>query len=481
MKLELPETLSSQTRLRLIDAIALDRIHRLHWRRVRILAAFIAAFCFAVVVAQVRAGESRQNMATTVAKQVPQSAPKAEDQHKSLTELLNQADEVLHEMSRLTGLPIKAPVNKKIVDRDEVRKLLLQNLHTDYTPEEIHVQEATLRAFGLISKDFNLEKLLVSLYTEQAAGFYDPRTRTMYIADWIPPELQKMVLAHELTHALQDQNFGLERYMKAVQKDDDAEAARQAVVEGYATAAMFQSMFPSAPIANLPNLDNILGPLIRQQMTEFPVFSNAPYFFRLQALFPYIQGVSFVASALRRGGWESLGELFTSPPSSTRAIFQPDVYFNHLTVPAIQLPNKTPLGSVPGLKMLAENTMGELGMDQLLGQLLSEQTADAEISKFVADRYIVYENPSANHYALVARTQWTNPEAALAFYRDYHTILAKKFPELSPDDRSGDGRYVGRTAVGDVIVLQTGDEVRWAEGVPADKVDVMIRWLSSLK
>ena len=418
---------------------------------------------------------------TATAQQAPQVTNNGESRQQTLTELLNQADEVLHEMSRLTGLPIKAPVKKKVVSRDEVRKLLIQNLRTDYTPEEIHVQEATLRAFGLISKDFNLEKLLVSFYTEQAAGFYDPRTHTMYIADWIPPELQKMVLAHELTHALQDQNFNVERYMKAVQRDDDAEAARQAVVEGYATAAMFQSMFPSAPIANLPNLDNILGPLIRQQMTEFPVFSNAPYFFRLQALFPYIQGVSFIASALRRGGWESLGELFASPPSSTRAIFQPNVYFKHLAVPTIQLPSKTPLSSVPGLKTLDENSMGELGMDQLLGQFLSEQAADTAISQFVADRYIVYEDPTANRYALVARTRWTNPEAALAFFRDYHAILAKKFPELSPDDRSGEGRYVGRTAAGDVIVLQTGDEVRWAEGVPADRLDAMIEWLSSLR
>ena len=98
----------------------------------------------------------------------------------------------------------------------EIRKFLIDNLHADYTPRELHVQEATLRAFGLVSRDFDLEKFLISFYTEQAAGFYDPRTKTMYMARLDPADMQQMVLAHELTHALQDQNFNLERYMHAV-------------------------------------------------------------------------------------------------------------------------------------------------------------------------------------------------------------------------------------------------------------------------
>jgi Putative metallopeptidase family (DUF6782) len=390
------------------------------------------------------------------------------------------ADRVLQKMSRITGLPIKSPVNKKIVSREEVRKILIHNLHADYTPQEIHVQEATLRAFGLISKSFDLKSFLVSFYTEQAAGFYDPPTKTMYIANWIPPDMQGMVLAHELTHALQDQNFNLEGYMKAVKNNDDAEAARQAVVEGYATAAMFQSMLGGAPLPNMTGFDAVLGPLIRQQMAEFPVFSKAPFFFRLQALFPYIQGAGFIGSGLRRENWKGLIELFTSPPSSTKAIFQPSVYFNHVSLPGIQLPSTTPLGSVPGLKLLDENTLGQLGFDELLGQFLSEDTATTTSRNWMGDRYIVYEDPTTQSYALVARTHWANADAALSFFRDYHTILTKKYPGLTPDSRSSAERFIAHTSSGDVVVLCNGDEVRWAEGVPSDKIDSMLEWLASL-
>ncbi len=143
-------------------------------------------------------------------------------------DLLGQADQVLQQMSELTGLPIKSSLKKQVISRAEVEKYLAENLHVEMTPQEIHIQEATLRAFGLVSPDFNLEKFLISFYTEQAAGFYDPHRKTMFIADWVEPDMQRLVLAHELTHALQDQNFDLEKFLKAVRPDDDASNARQA-------------------------------------------------------------------------------------------------------------------------------------------------------------------------------------------------------------------------------------------------------------
>jgi hypothetical protein len=384
-------------------------------------------------------------------------------------------------MSRITGLPIKAPLKKRLVSRPEVRKFLVGNLHAEYTPQEIHVQEATLRAFGLVSRDFNLEKFLISFYTEQAAGFYDPRTKTMYLADWVPAKMQETVLAHELTHALQDQNFNLLHYMHEVKAHDDAEAARQAVMEGYATAAMFQQMAGSADLTMLPSFDTLIGPLIHQQMAEFPVFSNAPLFFRLEALFPYIQGASFIQAGLKRtGGWKELNVLFTSPPASTKAIYQPDVYFNHLALSSLELPAKTPLDSVPGLAKLDENTMGELSFNALLGQFLSEDRAKAVSANWIADRYILYEDRAKQTYALTARARWGTPEDALTFFRNYHAVLVQKYAELSPDARSTPERFIGHTSSGEVILSRQGDEVRWVEGVPQDKVETMVKWLDSL-
>jgi hypothetical protein len=269
-----------------------------------------------------------------------QAPPPARDQA-----LLDQADEVLKEMSQITGLPIRAPVKKKVLSREGIRRFLEETLAVEYPPEQIRKQEVTLKAFGLVSRDFNLQEFLLAFYTEQAAGVYDPRSKTMLIADWPAPDMQQLVLAHELTHALQDQNFDLTTFMRAERENDDASAARQAVMEGHATAAMMQRVLAGAPLAALPSLQPMLEGVIRQQFAEFPAFSRAPYFFRLEALFPYIHGLGFIQQALQaRGGWENLGQVFQNPPTQTRQIFQPSLYLNGQAAERMTLPRTVGFG-----------------------------------------------------------------------------------------------------------------------------------------
>jgi hypothetical protein len=394
--------------------------------------------------------------------------------------LLATADEVFQEMSRTTGLPIRAPLKKQILSRAEIRKCLESSLQEEYTPQEIHIQESVLKAFGLVSREFDLAKFLLAFYTEQAAGAYDPRRKTMFIADWPTEEMQKMVLAHELTHALQDQNFDLEKFLHAARSDDDATNARQAVAEGYAMAAMMQHLVEPVELASLPSLEPLMAGIIHQRLEEFPAFSNAPLFFRMQALFPYVQGMGFMQRGLQLGGWKRLNSLFASPPSTTKEIFEPAVYFDQQPLPTISLPQPPSLEGVLRLKVLTENNVGELGYYSLLGQFISEDEAKTVGTGWLADRYILYEGPDANQFALVARTRWTSSETALAFFRDYLSILAHKYPELAPDKRSGMDLFIGSAANGQVILLRKGDECLWAEGVPAAQTNAMLSFLEAL-
>ena len=403
-------------------------------------------------------------------------------------DLLAQADEVLQQMSELTGLPIKSPLKKQLISRAEIEKYLAENLRVEMTPQEIHIQEATLRAFGLVSPDFNLEKFLISFYTEQAAGFYDPHRKTMFIADWVEPEMQRLVLTHELTHALQDQNFDLEKFLKAARSDDDASNARQAIVEGHATAAMIQQLIAPMKLGDMPSLEPLMALVIRQQYEEFPAFNQAPFFFRFQALFPYIEGMGFMQRGLEAGGWKRLNSLFIDPPNTTKEIFEPQAYFEKQQLPKVSLPHPAPLAGIRGLNFLAENTLGELGYYEVLGQLISEDEAKSVATGWLADRYLLYERaagPSSGltlegkEYALVSQTRWSSPEAALAFFRDYRSILARKYPELAPDERSTTDFFIGKAANGQVILLRKGDQCLWAEGIPSAQSDAMLSWLNS--
>jgi hypothetical protein len=418
---------------------------------------------------------------------------------------LDAADDILRQMSGITGLPIKAPLKKRLINRSELRQYLIDNLQAEYSTDEMHGQEAALKAFGVVGPGFSLEQFLVSFYTEQAAGFYDPRRKTMFIADWVPPALQQPVLAHELTHALQDQSLDLWKFIQAERDNDDASAARQALVEGYATIAMMQVILGSVPIEKLPSLDAMMEQLVSQQMVEFPVFTSAPFFLRFEALFPYIQGLHFSLRGLVLGGWKGLNRTFTDPPTSTRQIFQPDLYFNgdaghpnggaEKTPAKKAIPGEIPLPPPPalehavGLRLVLANVMGEVGYYALLGQLISEEEAKKVTGAWVADRYLVYDGSPPSDHVLVARTRWASPEASNAFCSDYQTLLAKRWPGPdknassggSPGAANGTPRVLLRTAgARQSFLLSEGDECRWAEGVPAAEADAVAKWLASL-
>jgi hypothetical protein len=251
-------------------------------------------------------------------------------------------------------------------------------------------------------------------------------------------------------------------------------------VDGFAPAALIKHAAGGLELGQLPSLSPLIEAFIPQQFEEFPAFSSAPYFFRMQALFPYVQGIGFIQAGLQLGGWKDLNVLFEHPPESTKQIFEPQTYFNHRAFPKIALAHPPALEGAAGLRFLSENAMGELGYYSLLGQLISEDEAKTVGQSWLGDRYLLYERTGGNDYTLVARTRWTSPEEAQAFFRDYHTILANKYPDLTTNKRSSPNEFIGSAGNGAILLLRNGDECAWAEGVPAAKMETMLAWLRAL-
>jgi hypothetical protein len=260
-------------------------------------------------------------------------------------------------------------------------------------------------------------------------------------------------------------------------------------VEGHATAAMIQQLIAPMKLEDMPSLAPLMAPVIQQQLEGFPAFNRAPFFFRFQALFPYIEGMAFMQRGLQDGGWKRLNSLFTDPPNTTKEIFEPQAYFEKQPLPKVSLAHPGPLAGIRGLNFLTENTMGELGYYELVGQLISEDEAKSVAAGWLADRYLLYERAAAGaspgvihearQYTLVSQTRWSNSESALAFFRDYHSILSRKYPELAPDQHSTADLFIAAAANGQVILLRKGDEVLWAEGIPKTQADAMLTWLNS--
>ena len=143
--------------------------------------------------------------------------------------------------------------------REDLKALLLKEIDEDMTPAEFRANEMGMKAFGLLPRELNLKEILVQVYSEEIAAFYDPKTKTMHLikepeakAKKPPSFLERLigkkagfdkdenktVIAHELTHALADQHFDLDALQKAVKNDDDRDLALSALIEGEATLTM---------------------------------------------------------------------------------------------------------------------------------------------------------------------------------------------------------------------------------------------------
>src|SRR5262252_6094149 len=197
------------------------------------------------------------------------------------TSSLGATGDVLKDVSRIRRLEILQPVKSGLKSHDEIEQSVIHDLDESTTPEEFEATSKTLIKLGLISKGFHLREYVIKLLREQVAGYYEPKTKVFYLASWLPIGEQKGVMAHELTHALQDQHFNLRRFEKWPKGDSDAELAAHALVEDEATVVMLQYSAEkdgwNLDLAKVPSLtDRMLEQDSGDDSAKYPVLSGAP-------------------------------------------------------------------------------------------------------------------------------------------------------------------------------------------------------------
>ena len=308
----------------------------------RIFATLIATFFFALSLAAQRAAPP------------PSLPPPASAQS---AEFLQAADESLAEMSKLISLPILSPLKKSMRSREEIQAYLLQKMKEDKDADKRYADRKTMEKFGLLPKDYPLDQVLVKVLTEQIAGLYDTDSQEFFIADWTSPEDQKMVMSHELTHALMDQHFHIDQWTDAAKPNDDGELARDAVIEGSAMAAMVDYQLGGK--GSIRDLGDFDPSLLMGDADSSPELSKAPKVLQDELLFPYVAGIKFTQRVLQASsGWPDFHKVFENPPLSTQQILHPELYLAGVAPPKIKLPETAGVISADW-KKLDENAMGE--------------------------------------------------------------------------------------------------------------------------
>ncbi len=312
-----------------------------------------------------------------------------------LAALIDQTDAIAKVVSSLRGLPVKKKIPRGVMSQAEIEKRLIARLDQDYGPGELAAEEKTLKRLRLLPADLDYKKEILALLTEQIAGFYDPSVKQLYIADWIETGMQRMVMAHEIDHALQDQSFDLDRFTKPDRDNGDAQLARQALVEGDGVALMIEFMMRELGQKNDPWADDTIVNAMAAAtgLTGAAEFDKAPLFLKETLLFPYKEGLRLIADERRLHPWSEVDAMFARPPASTEQVMHPEKYR------ASERPVPVKHAALPALKgwsSIYVNVLGEL----MFGVLLRQHGVDEAVARRAAagwggDRLVVYEQGDA--------------------------------------------------------------------------------------
>jgi len=345
-------------------------------------------------------------------------------------ELRDMVRRMMPVVAQAAQLPFKREPLVLRRSRDQVRDYVIHKFDEDLPSGELAGVEAALRLFGLIPDTLALRATMIALLTEQIAGYYDPDSNALYIPADIEPFQLRVVVSHELVHALQDQYIRLDSIITQ-QGHNDRRAAAQAVFEGQATVAQIPVLMPEQKPESLP-----LGWFWQQrvvaarQQAQMVQFARAPLWLREGLIFPYLGGADFIVWFRRnRPGKSVLAAL----PTSTEQILHPERYATG------DEPTELTFGPAPDT-VRYEDGLGEFEIRLLLQQHLGDET---EAALFAAgwdgDRYQVL---GARGEALVWYSVWDDARAADRFAGGLERAWQKRRadPKGLPDGRGRTGR-----------------------------------------
>ena len=367
---------------------------------------------------------------------------------------------VLKETSELRELAVLKTVKSGAQSRADIERMIIRNLDSDTTPAEMHAAEMVLRGFGLAPQSFEYRPFLIKLLKEQVAGYYDPKAQQFYLADWIDLDGQKPVMAHELTHALQDQHFNLKRFEKWPKGDSDAELAAHALIEGDATLAMtlYMAKNPMVALAFIRSLGS--------QGIATEQYNQAPRALRESLLFPYEEGLAWATQVYKRGGWDAVSKAFTKLPQSSEQIIHADKYFSYEVPLKVALPEfKGILG--PSWKRIDYDVNGEWGCYLILDEFLNNTTESKKAAAgWGGDRFALYETGKPGEIVIAQLTAWDTPVDAKEFFDAYAQRTLKRYTDAQELKTTGDRRE-WQTSSGVVAMELRDSRVAIFEGIPS--------------
>ena len=365
----------------------------------------------------------------------------------------------------IRGLKFLHPVTYNVVTRAGIRKVLEEKLTNQYSDQDFKNYAAGMEALGLLEPGYPLKEKYIALLGEQVAAFYDQHQHHLFMfEDASLDDIQnRIVLAHELTHALQDQNFGLLKMPLEIKNNDDLALATSALIEGDATLVMNDYSLQNF---KLKDLHKSLAGLLTQNMKQF---QDAPRILRDSMTFPYVRGMEFCDALRDEGGYEAVSAAYKEPPASTSQILHPEKFFAHEQPVRVEWPDT----SVNGQKPVEDNVLGEFGTRILLSQWLDDKTGIEASQGWRGDRYLAFDNGRA----LVWKTLWADDAHAQKFYDALGRYVDVRFPQSTIEININDPArtlFSSPACTGEIIRAKTENAIIFIWAATKEMNDALV-------
>ena len=364
-------------------------------------------------------------------------------------ELFRSVDKVFDFASEDTGFPKRSAVKKQIVGQADIEKFTKDRLARADFSQRFARSELTMKKFGLLPRDFNLREFLVKSNGQLIAGLYDDETKTIWLLNTVSFERQGPILAHELTHALQDQNFDLQHWAKAGVKsakpqskddgdlNDESTTARHAIVEGQAMVVYIDYLLApfGRSLKDSPGVVASMEDAAVSASIDTELMHKAPMVLREAGSFPYRAGLFFEADILaQRGKQAAFHGVFAQPPRNTHEVFDSKAYLEHAKLTPVQIPDVRSLVS-KDYEVFDSGSFGELDVRALLKQFGDKHGATDFAPAWQGGAYVAFKRtqvpagtePTTADVALLYVSHWRTPQAAEHFARFYATTVSKRY------------------------------------------------------
>lgn len=396
-------------------------------------------------------------------------------------DLEENIEKIFSMVQNIRNLNSKKSVTVGIKDTQELAVFLGKMFEEEYKDEDIRKDYLSLLHFGLIKKDVDLKKTFLKLYTEQIAGFYDNKSRELYVID--NPKISEIessiVISHELIHALQDQYFDLTKFMKN-DNDQDKALARLSLIEGEAMLGSTEYLSKSIVADGLKSIKT-LGSLFKNPMgsTSTEALKQTPGVLVEQMMFPYTEGMKFSAYMKKElGGWQNFSKLYNNPPVSTEQIMHPEKYVAGEKPVNVEINNK--FFNDKNYPFIKKDTLGEFFLLNYFLEYLSEDESEKASNGWGGDNSVLFADKN-NNTIFVYKSVWDTSIDAKEFFEAYKRSLKIRYGKELLNAKESDSYFTAKSPNGLIQVNLKDKSVNVAEGFNEKNKDIFIKYVSLAK